>query len=358
MGLNIDRIGPREWFIDVRTNRHGKEQRRRETFHGTQAQAESRYLEIRQELRHGKPIHNGQGLKTFGEVLALYREKSPPFGLPHEYRYGQLMRHLGAVPLPAFCDRLDALIKTLKTSPCRMGKPLADASINRLMQMVRAAFNLAVRMERLERNPVSRARCPKLREVPRDRVLTGTETQRLLEVVTKEAQHLLAIVRFALQVPCRKSELVRMEKPDLDLTHNAIRVRNGTTKNDEGCWKPIPPDMVAYFNAIPEGCSFLFYRVDRGVYRPLGDFKTAWLRCLRLADVRDFRFHDTRHISATNLLDNGTPEQVVMQVAGWKTNMLRIYYHRNGKKSLGLVRFGSGVGHIVDSVEVGEAKTA
>jgi integrase len=81
----------------------------------------------------------------------------------------------------------------------------------------------------------------------------------------------------------------------------------------------------------------------------LGDFKTAWKRCLRLAGIRDFHFHDTRHISASNLLDNGTPEQVVMQVAGWKTNMLRTYYHRSGKKALDLVRFPSMTGHRPDT---------
>lgn len=56
----------------------------------------------------------------------------------------------------------------------------------------------------------------------------------------------------------------------------------------------------------------------------------------------DFRLHDTRHASATRLVDNGTPEQVVNEIAGWKTNMLRTYYRRAGKKSLSLVRFHPG----------------
>ena len=147
-----------------------------------------------------------------------------------------------------------------------------------------------------------------------------------------------------------------MRTEDLDLFRNAIRVRNGTTKNDQGCWKPVPPDMVAYFRSIPTQCPFLFYRFEKGSYRPLGDFKKAWKRCLRLAGIQGFRFHDSRHISATNLLDNGTPEQVVIAVAGWKTNMLRTYYHRSGKKSLELVRFTATGGHLVDTCEVREAK--
>ena len=68
-------------------------------------------------------------------------------------------------------------------------------------------------------------------------------------------------------------------------------------------------------------------------------FKKAWAKCLRLAGISDFRFHDTRHISATNLVDNGTPERVVMAVAGWRTNMLSTYYHRAGKNSRALVTF-------------------
>ena len=49
----------------------------------------------------------------------------------------------------------------------------------------------------------------------------------------------------------------------------------------------------------------------------------------------------TRHISATNMIDNGTPEQVVMTVAGWKTNMLRDYYHRESKRAMELIEWGT-----------------
>ncbi len=154
-----------------------------------------------------------------------------------------------------------------------------------------------------------------------------------------EAPHLKAVVRFALQVPCRKSELVGMTVDDLDLFNNVIRVRNGETKNGAGLWKPIPPDMREYFRSIPVGCKYLFYRQDKNGYHSLGDFKKAWKRCLNIAGVNNFRFHDTRHCSASMLVDNGTPEQVVMSIAGWKTNMLRVYYNREPKKTLDLVRF-------------------
>jgi hypothetical protein len=49
-------------------------------------------------------------------------------------------------------------------------------------------------------------------------------------------------------------------------------------------------------------------------------------------------------------------KQVVMQVAVWKTNMLKTYYHKAGKQALGLVRFIPGGGYLVDTPEVVRAK--
>lgn len=72
----------------------------------------------------------------------------------------------------------------------------------------------------------------------------------------------------------------------------------------------------------------------------LGNFFRAWNTVRRKANLSHIHFHDTRHVSATDLIDNGTPEQVVMTVAGWKTNMLKTYYHREPKRALELVRFG------------------
>ncbi len=358
MGLNIRKISgsSNEWSLDVRVRKAGKELRKRETFHGTKPKAEERFLELRRELKEGAAFISPHKPDTFGDVLQIYREKSPPFSVPHLCRYNQLRQHLGDVPIPALPDRLESLLKILRSNPSRLHKPLSLASLNRLMQMVNAAFNLCVRLELLDKNPITRARFPKHREVPRDRVLTEYDKMRLQNIIDAEAPHLGPIVRFALQVPCRKSELIRMRKEDLDLFNMAIRVRNGTTKNQEGIWKPVPPDMKDYFRGIPADSPYLFYRFEKGTYHPLGDFKTAWKRCLRLAGIQDFRFHDTRHVSASALLDAGTPEQVVMQVAGWRTNMLKTYYHRAGKNALGLVRFGLGSGRQVDTIEVGAAK--
>lgn len=247
-------------------------------------------------------------------------------------------------------ERYYALLKVTRSR--KTGERLTVAALNRARTLISAALNQAVAVGKLERNPLHAGLWPKGKEIPRDRFLAPAEVARLLNVLEAEAPHLLPLTRFALAVPCRKSELVRMTRDDLDLFHNAIRVHNGTTKNEEGAWKPIPPELVPYFRSLPADCRYLFHRNGA----PLGDFKKAWARALKLAGIRNFHFHDTRHIAATNMVDAGTPERVVMDVAGWKTNMLSTYYSSSSKKALALVKFAPGRGNERATSDAGPVK--
>ncbi len=344
MGLNIKKIGPNKYFLDVRVRAISGRLRERETFLGTKQEAEERFLQLREELKAGKTLICA--LKTFADVLNLYKEKRLTLPGKEISIYARLMRDLGAIDLKSISQRLDAYIMLLRRSSSkRTGKPLSNGSINRLLTFIRAAFNLAVSLEYLEKSPISKARFPRLKETPRDTILSPLALENLFNAMEKYAPHLISITQYALQVPSRKSELINMRCEDLDMFHHAIRVRNGTTKNNDGIWKPIPPNMLSYFRSIPAGSTFIFFREEKGEFFPLGDFKKAWATCLKHADIKDFHFHDTRHMSATDLVNNGTPEQTVMQIAGWRSNMLRNYFHRDGKVALSLVKFSPGWVH-------------
>lgn len=349
--MGIKKIGPNEFFIRARVKLRGhdprrpvEDRRRQERFKGSRAQAEERYLQLKTELR-GKPHFPEQQAKTFGDLLLRYQGYRGG-EIPRSQRgvYKTLLRDLGPVDLRSLGRTLERYALLLRRTPsARTGRLLSPGAINRHRAMVSVTLRLAVDLGALERSPLNKAVWPKLKEVPRDRYLDDRDAQRLLEATERVAPHLRALVQFAILVPCRKSELVNMRREDLDLFNNAIRVRNGTTKNDDGSWKPIPAEMVPYFRSLPADCPWLFYRqLKKGGYRPLGDFKRAWDTALREAGITDFRFHDTRHISATNLVDAGTPERVVMAVAGWRTNMLSTYYKNLSKKALALVRFPTG----------------
>ena len=333
-----------EWLIDERIYFQGRQIRKRETFKGSKAEVEERCLELRKELRargeQSTPITEKRVL-NFGDVLGNYRDWiMDRGGMVDPTRYNALMDNLGGVPLECLADRMQNYLRILKTAPSkRTRKPLANASLNRLLVIAKAALNHAVKMDLIDKNPLTQGRFEKLPETPRDFTLTRDQRDQLLKVIERRAPHLLPITRFALQVPCRKAELVNMRRGDLDLDNDIIRVRSGTTKNGMGCDKLIPPDMREYFTTLPRETEYLFYRHENGKYFPLGDFKKAWWGCLEEIGLKNaLHFHDTRRIAATDLVNNGTPERVVATLAGWKsTEMLTTYYAKN--TALHLVKF-------------------
>jgi integrase len=333
------------WRIRARVRVNGKIKQIQAKFEGTKEQAKARRAVLIAQVREGRDSGSltiRPDMATFRDLLETYKSKRGELLPPDISRLNLLFADLGDIRLVDFADRFESYLVIYRRTPLKKtGRVPSNATINRLAKIVRTAFNLGVQLEILEKNPITKYRFPTLKEIPRDTILDDAARQRLMDVIDRNAPHLGPVIRYALQVPCRKSELINMRREDLDLTYNAIRVRNGTTKNDAGCWKPIPPDMLDYFRDLPPDTDYLFYRRGNGACCPLGDFKRAWNTCLRLAGIKNYHVHDTRHQSATALLDNGTPEQVVLSVAGWKTNMLRTYYHREPKRALQLVNFGN-----------------
>ena len=369
--MGISKIGPNKFSIkarvilpnaDPRMPRHDR--RAQEVFTGTKAQADDRYLEMRRDLRGERRPDS-----CFRDFLESYKT-SRGGEIPRSERsvYEALDTELGPIALDRMDQALELYFNLMRRMPSKhTGKKLSNASINRRRAMVAAALNLAIETKRLKENPLTKAVWPKLEEVPRDRRLTPLETVNLMNTVDREAPHLRYIFWYALRVPCRKSELIHMSSThDLDLINNLIRVPDGTTKSGKGVWKPIPPEMKNYFRSIPAGCPYVFWRLGRGKtasqYLPLGDFHKSWTRCLRLAGIHNFRFHDTRHIAATNLVNAGMSERDVMKIAGWETNMLSTYWGSGDTESAARATFlpedAVAGGNMVASLRAGEGQAA
>jgi len=251
----------------------------------------------------------------------------------------------------------------------RLRKAKNQHTVNKMAAILRAVLQHAVLKERIETVPI---RHWGISSVPaRDYVLTDQQLQNLLTVIDKRAPHLSAITRFAVRVPSRTKELVGMRREHLDLFRNRIMVPGAMSKSGRMMYKPIPPEQKDYFRTLPEDTDYLFYRRDLdGIAQPLGDFKRAWLGCMVEAGLKQplpkkekgkdrkrrpgFRFHDLRHMAVTNLSNAGTPDNVIMQVAGWRTNMMQTYYHQDAA-SLELVQWGESSESVAtDAVAGGE----
>ena len=337
-----------KYRITARIRRDGRIYHKQQTIDCSRERAKLLFEQFKRELREGEVPQGSLKFHTFSEALTFYMERHNT-GKSTCY-FNRLIEDLGSVPILQLSDSFDRYIQLLKHSRVKnTGKTISNGTLNQYILRSRAALNFAIAHNKISVNPIKNFKL--FKTIPRDMVLNEVDRINLLNVIEREASHLSPIIRYALQIPSRRSELVNMLADDLDLINGCIRVRNGTSKNDIGHYKPIPPDMESYFRSIPKESKYIFYRYDKKGYHCIGDFKRSFKRCLRIAGIQGFQFRDTRHISASMLADNNTPEQVIMQVANWKTNMLRTYYHRAGKNSLKLVRFNTQCDSVCDSVK-------
>lgn len=348
MDINVKQLGHNKYALDVRVRKDGTRLRKRETVYGSYLQATERYFEIRSQLKNATvkskrslTASNKSQQTTLAKLIEIYHlHKGDPKDWC-KFIHHNLLEELGELNSKEFDLKLPIYFQNLQStiSP-NTGKRLSNGTINRYYSYLSSVFNYSVLLDLLSKNPMRLIQ--KLKENPRDRVLTKDETKRFLKVLSenKRFRFIEPAVKFALQIPIRKNELVNLTKDCLDLESRTIRLKNGTTKNNRGTYIPIPPNMLSHFKNIPEESEYLFYRYWDGKYHSLGDFKKLWQASLSLAKIDDFRFHDTRHIAASALINNGTPERVVMSIANWKSNMLSTYYHINSHANLDKVKFG------------------
>ena len=329
--MSIKKISDTAYKLDIRLWIKSKEYRHRETFAGGQKAAKNRELEIKEALQAKAAKENCSfKIQLFGEALSFYLEHRS-LGRSRSL-LKRLESDLGNVPIAELTGRFDLWLQEIK-------KQYSACTVNRYLAWSKAALNLAIRYGYLKENPLQRFE--RLREIPRDRLLSDEEKLRLLTVVKTEAPHILPIVRYAMMIPSRRGELVSMRREWYDMVNNCIHIPAEYTKAKRSCIKPVPEELREYMRTIPQESEWIFYRKENGKYHSIGDFKKAWHRCLRLAEITDFRFHDARRGSYTALILAGNLPHVVQKISGHKTDMSKVYLNISNMQAVKALKFAS-----------------
>ncbi len=306
---------------------------------GTREEAKALFEKMKAGLR-AEDAGRSLTIKSFGEILAIFREKRNKVSASDVSRCNMLAAELGDIPLNGFADSFEGYLKVFRNSPTRKtGEPPCNASVNRIIEIVRAAFNLCLELNLVKENPITKARFPKAKERPRDRYLNIEERQRLFNAIEKHFPYLLPFIRYSILVPSRKSELTQLSREAYNAFTNTVYIP--TSKAGIPIYKPVPDEMRPYFlNGIPKECPWLFFRQDKsGKFHSLGDFRKAFRTCLKMAGLSNVRVHDLRHVAASDLCALGNSEREIMDIAGWKTPMLSTYWHKNSLRSAQAIRF-------------------
>jgi integrase len=228
--------------------------------------------------------------------------------------------------------------KTGIVTPPKQFKRTA-ATINKYMSVLSRMFNLAVREWRLmDRNPA--ADISKKKE-PRGRIrfLTDDERTKLLEACgNSDWKALQALVLLAISTGARRGELINLKWSDVELKlprpdnePAAGRALVRESKNGEARVLPLAGRALEALKMLKlQGSAkneYVFAQLS-GLPGPYVHFDQYWQDALTAAEIKNFRFHDLRHTTASMLAAQGASLLEIADVLGHKTlAMVKRYSH-------------------------------
>jgi integrase len=287
-----------------------------------------------EEIKDGRYFKSAEAKKhTINDLIKRYEEQVLPLSPKNSPNYKIHLRwweekigdyFLADVNTAMIVECRDKLKKEMTNK----GTPKSPATVNRYMTTLSHLFNVAIReWEWMEFNPLSRIK--KLKEARgRVRFLDEGERDKLLEACQTCCNPLLyPFVILALTTGMRYGEVTNIQWKDVDFERRRILLHE--TKNDERRAAPLVglahellkklskvrrPDNPYVFPGNEEG---------KSVY-----MRDAWNDTLAKSEIKDFRFHDLRHTTASYLAMNGATLAEIAEVLGHKTlAMVKRYAH-------------------------------
>jgi len=217
----------------------------------------------------------------------------------------------------------------------RRGERAANGTINRELAILGRMLRLAYENGKLVRMPVIR----KLAEAsPRQGFFERGQFEAVRRLLAPDLRVAVTIAHtFGWRM---QSEVLALERRQLDLEAGTLRLEPGTTKNDEARTVYLTPELDALLITQLERVDRLSKRIKRIVPylfphlggrrrcgERRGDFRKAWETACKNAGVPGKLRHDFRRTAVRNMVNAGVPERVAMKVTGHKTRSVFDRYH-------------------------------
>jgi integrase len=274
----------------------------------TQVQADKAERELIDKIING--ASDEQGFTDFVEdVYRRYIE-----GLSSKYTIELLLPILQAF----FKNKL---LNKIKPQDCRDYRNLraktptktgrrSDGSLNREMAILSKIFSLAIEEGCAKENPVSKVK--KLTEnKPRHRILRPEQWNALFRELDKD-QLVKDLVTIAMNFPLRKTQIVSIQRKDVDLQNRTLTVIESKRK---------PPRVLFINDAVFETLERLSLSHRDDLF-PVKRFEKRWRQILKNAKINEekgerkdnFHFHDLRTYLGTSMIKDGVSPRVVQKV--------------------------------------------
>lgn len=265
-------------------------------------------------------------------------------------RIGTWTRLLGNHPLQSITPELvDEALSRLANEPARVysgkdadGNPIfkaktgrrSGATLNRYLTALGALFTWAKKNRLLPRGFESPTRHVEKQAEGRGRVrfLSDDERNRLLAKCRESPwPRLYLLVLMAITTGARRGELLGLEWKDVDLERAEATLHD--TKNGDRRVLILIPQVIAELEKFaPKDATTSATLVFRSRLRPSQPYATAKVfnEAVEAAKIKNFRFHDCRHCTASYLAQNGASLLEIADTLGHRQlRMVQRYAHLN-----------------------------
>lgn len=176
----------------------------------------------------------------------------------------------------------------------------------------------------------------------RDRVLTDAEIERLWAELKSRDElweprkaknninpHLLPLAKLALETAMRRSEMLELTWDRVDYERRTVYLE--VTKNGKPRTVPLSTNAIAILQEVQAARETYPLDFEHGnrvfpiSYRVVDQ---AWSRAVKRAKLKDFRFHDLRHMAITRMAKKIPNVIELSRISGHSNlKMLARYYH-------------------------------
>nr|WP_253308247.1 site-specific integrase [Rickettsia endosymbiont of Ceutorhynchus assimilis] len=200
---------------------------------------------------------------------------------------------------------------------------------NRCLSKLKAIFNMAIKWELLEKNPA--IGIIKFKENSRDRYLTSEEKPVFFEIVEQEATPLMKdYVHISLYTGARKSNVLSMEWPEINLTDKTWYIPAHKSKNGEAQLLPLTDEAVEilYRRKQENKSKWVFPSPRKSKSGHFQEPKSGWYKIVKKAMLEDFRIHDMRRTMGSWMAREGASQYIIGKALNHKSSDATAVYAR------------------------------
>lgn len=288
--------------------------------------------------------------KTLADIANLYLDAYRGRDASRHHRVMTWVKLLGDKVFASITpEDIDAAMHRLATEPAKVyggkdadGNPIfrkkagqrSGATLNRYLVTVGALYTWARRQRLIPRDTESPTRHVEKHTESRGRIryLTDDERDRLLSACRESSwPRLYVFVLMALTTGARRGELLGLRWCDVDLQRAEALLHD--TKNGDRRALILLPQVIAELERFaPKDAPTSQALVFRSRLKPSQPFETpkAFNQAVEMAGIKNFRFHDCRHCTASYMAQSGASLLEIADTLGHRQlRMVQRYAHLN-----------------------------